>query len=271
MIVKSISKKGVCFGKLLAYIGAPEKAEDAYPEKGTILHNMKTSEADLGAMEQELLDNHQYVSVRRNGVACFHEILSLKDPHPNMVPILEDLGQTYLALRAPKALAYGRVHFHNDHPHLHLLISGNEIESPRKVRISKKQFATIKQKLERYQERHYPFLSHSVVFGRAKSEKTLTPAQTKVRGQILQYLDRAETNQSFVQCLEQAGMRFYQRGKSMGVEVCRTGKKYRLKTLDLHTAYQTRKAQWDKVHETAPDLLRKQQKLEKNLSRGRGG
>jgi hypothetical protein len=271
MIVKSISKKGVCFGKLLAYIGTPEKTEARALETGTILHNLKTPNADPATMEREFLDNHRYMRARRNGVVCFHEILSLKEPHPKATQILEDLGQVYLSIRAPNALAYARIHTETDHPHLHLLISGNEIESSKKIRISKKRFTIVKQKLERYQERHYPFLSHSLVHGRTKPKKELTTAQNQVYDRVLRHLDRATTQKAFSQDLEQDGIRLYQRGKSLGVQVLKTGKKYRLKTLNLHTAYQIRKAQWEKVLEVTSDSLGKRKELGKNRSRGRGG
>jgi hypothetical protein len=267
MIVKSISKKGVCFGKLLDYIGVPKRAGDRLPDKGIILHNLETTQADPVALEREFLDNHRFVRARRNGVTCFHEILSLKDPHPQMIQILEDLGRTYLQYRAPRALAYGQIHTETGHPHLHLLISGNEIESSKKIRISKKRFAIIKQKLERYQERHYPFLSHSVVFGSGKTKKGLTLAQTQIHDEVLRYLDRATTQKSFEGLLGQAGMQFYRRGKSVGIKVIRTGKKYRFKTLGLLAAFQTRKAQWEKVQEAGKDLI-VQKKLEKNRQRG---
>ena len=267
MIVKSISKKGVCFGKLLAYIGTSERAEDGIHEQGMIFHNLKHPIADPVALEREFLDNHRFVRARRNGVTCFHEILSFKKSHPDINKILEDLGRTYLDLRAPHALAYGRVHLHNGHPHLHLLISGNEIESSQKIRVSKHQFSRIKQDLEHYQKRRYPFLSHSVVFGPDKTKKQLTRAQTLIRGQVLRFLDVSETEESFSQRLKQAGMQLYQRGKSMGVKVFKTGKKYRFQKLDLQAALQTRRTQWEKGQKVglSPNILQKSKNQELRL------
>jgi hypothetical protein len=272
MIVKSISKKGVCFGKLLKYISEPEKVGNSEVEEGRVLHNFREQNTDISSLEREFLDNHRYNQSRKNGVTCYHEILSLAEGSSHskeMIPILEDLGQTYLQYRAPRALALGQVHMDTDHPHIHLLISGNEIETSKKVRITKRRFEEVKQKLEHYQERHYPILSHSVVFGPKKGEKRLTNAQTYVRDQVIQHLDAAGSEKAFIENLDQAGIEIYQRGKGLGVLVRQTGRKYRFKTLRLQDDFTIRKQQWAQAKEQDQDFFTIQEVKARSRQLGR--
>jgi hypothetical protein len=167
-------------------------------------------------------------------------------------------------------LAYARIHTETDHPHLHILISGNEIEHSKKTRISKKRFATIKKNLERYQTHHYPLLDRSMGLGPGKHKKTLTAPQTAVRDEVLRYLDRAGTQKSFERFLGQAGIQFYQRGKNLGVNIIRTGKRYRFQMLGLQKAYQTRKRQWEKIRVMDKDdlVVTKERGKSREWSRG---
>ncbi len=200
MIVKSIGVKGTpCFGKLLDYIAGPERVGELSPEFG-VLHNLRTSEGeDLAAIEREFLDNYRYTKPRKNQTVCFHEILSLAQEDPNHPPgpILEDLAREYLAMRAPKAIAFARVHC-TEHPHVHILIAGNEIESSKKLRISTTRFDIIKKKLERYQQRQYPFLSHSLV-QEPNQERKLTGRKAEIAEKVAGLLHMARSQEDFMQ------------------------------------------------------------------------
>ena len=254
MIVKSISVKGTpCFGKLLDYIAGPERAGELCSESGGLLHNLYTAESeDLAVIEREFLDNYRYTKPRKNQTVCFHEILSLarEDPDHPPGPILEDLARAYLAIRAPDTIAFARVH-HTKHPHIHILISGNEIESSKKLRISKSRFATIKKQLERYQQRQYPFLSHSLV-QESQGKRRLTGRKAEIAEEVAGMLHVAGSQKDFEQRLNTAGYGWYEHGKGRGIVA--GGRKYRLKTLYLDVAYETRQTQWERAQAIEKDL-----------------
>ena len=75
--------------------------------------------------------------------------------------ILEDLTRRYLELRAPYALGYARAHLDTDSPHVHIVLSANNVDSSKRLRLSSPRFAAIKRDIERQQLAVYPELRHS--------------------------------------------------------------------------------------------------------------
>lgn len=255
------------FGQLVRYINKPEK-------KGRleILHNLVVNGDEnnlnrLNTIEEEFLQNQKYAPLRKNGVDMYHKVLSLStyDQEKVTEEILLDMGQKFLEMRAPKAIVYGRVHFDKGNPHLHLMISGNEISSKKKAWVYKSKLKHIKQELEAYQREQYPQLENSRVKHGAKS------AEEKARKPVLQGRGRGEREghrrhqgggggqsekervfavvqevlrggvrgeAEIVERLERAGFSLYRRGNTVGVLDTGTKKKYRLKTLGLAEAYE---------------------------------
>ena len=124
----------------------------------------------------------RHLPARRNGVVLYHEILSFHpEDRERLTPaLLEDLARQWLALRAPQALAYGRVHYDRGHVHVHLLLSANGVHSPRRIRLSRAAFGRAKRELERYQIEHYPQLVHS----RQQIPRAIRPPNRQtIRGQ----------------------------------------------------------------------------------------
>ena len=242
MIVKSKSRQEGSFGQLVRYINKPAK-------KGNqeILHNLvfDSDTNDLCIIERKFIQNQQYALSRKNGVVLYHDVLSFSKHDKQQITeeILLDLGQKYLELRVPNALAYGRVHWDKGNPHLHLMISGNEVGSQKQARLSQKDFATTKRELEAYQKERYPELVHSVVQeGKAKTKRT--PTKEKGQGEkarvfalVQESLRGASNETDIAERLERVGLTIYRRGKTVGVLDTNTKKKYRLKTLGLAEAY----------------------------------
>ena len=256
MIIKSMSRKSVSFGQLLSYMN-----KDQAKENPAILHNLKTHKDDLKQIEKELLENFRYTKIRKNGVVLYHEILSFseKDRFNVTLEILEDLGRQYLEMRASNALAYAKAHFDTDNPHLHILVTGNEIQSKKKLRISQQQFRKIKKDLERYQREKYPELTHSLcqtnfkkkggvrrTSGERERQRRLKKPNQKdlVFEKISSLIARSENKEDFEEILERSGFRFYLRGKTCGVQDVKTEKKYRLKTLGLDKDFQIAQERW---------------------------
>jgi hypothetical protein len=275
MIVKSMSRKAPSFDQLLHYIAAEGRGAGE-----PLLHNLRANGRDLAAVNRAFMANAAFAPSRRNGIALYHEVLSLSGADTATAEMLYDLAAHYLALRAPQSLAYGLVHTDGTNPHIHLVISANLRGRAQKLRLPKANFAAIKRDLELYQQRRYPALTHSLVFTAGeRPEKELQKAgEPPARGlaehelgrrrrrqghaapRTKDYLARAlsdaltvaATAAEFRSQLEQAGIEPYERGGRLaGVRY--QGRKYRLSTLGLSDAMMER---GERIWRTTPSRLR---------------
>lgn len=217
----------------------------------------------------------------------YHEILSFsrKDREYLTEDILHDLLEKYLEIRAPDALAYGKAHFDREHPHVHVMISGNLVKSAKKLRIDRGRFQGIKREMERYQRREYPLLENSVVFRRSGGKKqsfkeNAFPNEIWERGDVKRTIKEGErrrrtgekgekervretiinclcevSEKGFLDALQKKGFSLYRRGKSIGVQNTSTKRKYRLQTLGLYHDYLEMEKRWEKTKERS-DILK---------------
>lgn len=258
-----MARKTVSFGQLLDYINAPAEKGPAF------LHNFGPAAEGRSALEAELLDNSRYLPSRRNGNVLYHEILSFSDLDRSRISpaILEDLTRVYLSLRAPSALAYARAHFNTSCPHVHLLISANDLGSSRRKRLTRAEFERIKRDLERYQRAHYPTLVHSIVHSpdkqlarprrrrkegeraqRERSQGKRTPTRKEeLRALILCAITEAPSGEELLVLLAGAGIRLHCRGKRVTIEDSSRSpaRRYRLKTLGLEEPFWRAVRQWE--------------------------
>jgi len=278
-----MARKTVSFGQLLDYINAPR-------EKGAaLLHNFGPTTENRSALEAELLDNSRYLPSRRNGNILYHEILSFSDlDRARITPaILEDFTRVYLSLRAPSALAYGRAHFNTSCPHVHLLISANDLGSARRSRLSRAEFERIKRDLEHYQRQHYPALAHSLVHPqddqparqrrkRREGErahrhraqgKNAPSRKEELRVLMLRTLTKAPSGEELLVLLAAEGIRLHCRGKTVTLEDCSRppGRRYRLTTLGIEEPFWRAVRQWEAV----ADRLGRLEALEHDRARQR--
>lgn len=270
MIVKSMSRKSASFGQLLEYISRSE-AKTFDP----ILHNLQTTGNEVKEIEEEFKNNSHYCRKRANGVILYHEVLALsgKDREKIDADIMNDLACKYLELRAREALAYGVIHFDHSNPHIHFMISGNLIESHRKLRLSRGDFNRIQKRLEQYQRQRYPDLEHSVVFENRGIKVRQTKQSEVERSRRLKKQGREATTQkenirqSFLTCLtavnmdaflnnlREQGIELYVRGETVGIKETSTGRKYRLNTIGLLEIYRKTTDRWNKAHNRKQDIL----------------
>jgi Relaxase/Mobilisation nuclease domain len=267
MMVKSMSRKSTSFGQLLDYLNQPAQKGPA------ILQNFRTTHEDFRKIHGEFLENSRSLPPRKNGNILYHEILSFSDLDRERVTpvILEDLTRHYLSLRAPYALAYAKAHFNTASPHVHLMISANDLGSSRRRRLSKTQFQEIKRELERYQKERYPFLMSSIVFSdsrnpsaprrrrgeheRARRLRTsgmkISSRKDELRELVLRTLTRASSGEAFLLLMAQAGIRLRCRGKTVTLEdQARPGsRRYRLSTLGLEEPFWRTVRQWQALPE----------------------
>jgi len=166
-VIKSMSRKGSPnFKRIIHYILKEQKAK-----AWTLLHNMESSPEDKEAIIQEFIHNDQFRKKRKNGNAYYHEILSFSHLDYTAIAsnlwILEDLTQEYLLRRTEGiALAYPHVDDgikQQPSIHVHILLSANEVESSKSIRISKAQLKRIKNEIEFIQAKRYSEIEHSII------------------------------------------------------------------------------------------------------------
>jgi len=252
MIIKSLARKAPTFKQLTAYI------EGSVDDAGSLIfsHNLYYAGTNAERIADEFQKNYKYLPPRKNGNALYHEIIVLlAQPHlprKKQVQALMGLAQKYCHLRAPKQMVWGRMHFDTDYPHIHLMISANELRSNRRVRLERKAFADIQRQMERYAESEYPDLNHTRVYN--QSQKS-SPKITKDEGEYVRRTGKPSRKQNVAdvvrQCIGQGksqdelsallkveGFELYKRGKHWGVVETGTARRYRLKTLGLAAEFE---------------------------------
>ncbi len=285
MMIKSMARKSVSFGQLLDYFSAPEKTGSA------LLHNLQIHQDDPAAIRGEFNTNAHLLPARKNGNVLYHEILSFGEGDSSALTpaIQEDLTRRYLDLRAPYALAYAKAHYDTDCPHVHLLISANNVGASQRLRLSKQHFRQIQRELEQYQKKRYPFLTNSLAQGR-RSRRSRQPRgdrevrETRSEQERRRRLGRGDRSPSRKETIREViaselavarsgpdcyrrlldhGLRLYRRGKTIGIEDlegCRIsdpsvkGRKYRLKTLGLADTFERVRAGWRRLPEQLRSL-----------------
>lgn len=278
MIIKSMSRKKPNFHNLIAYM-----------EKGgnplVIGQNLRTTNLNKAqSIRHEFIKNHKFCPHRKNGVALYHDIMSFsgKDTAHLTPQILEDLGTRYLAKRAQNALGYARVHQDKDHVHIHFMISGNLIESPQKLRLSKADFKTVKQELEAYQKGKYPFLKHSLC-QEHKPERSISGKEGEIlrkgkvsqKERVIHIFKKALEGTSeadFLQELKNYNLEIYKRGKNYGVLDTATQRKHRLKKLGLQEAFLLGPDRWQLYQKRTQEIKKiKELKISRQLEKEKEG
>jgi hypothetical protein len=230
MIIKSLSRATKSFEALYRYLTRDEDS----------LLNAFNLYADPHSKEeivQAFLDNAKHLKNARGKNYLYHEIISLT---PNTLAlqeqqhILTDLVSKYISLRAQNHLTFTALHQDKDHLHIHLMISANELEGSKRVRLSKKEFSTIQKELEQYVNTTYPQLGKTTHYNKdlnkIKSKKEL------LKSTLHDLFKNSRCKEDFKRESEELKLEFYTRGKTVGV--ISEGKKYRLKTLGLLEEYE---------------------------------
>ncbi|MGH1407483.1 MAG: relaxase/mobilization nuclease domain-containing protein [Rhodomicrobiaceae bacterium] len=247
MIIKSMSRKTVSFKQLLTYINK-ENAGQMYD----IHHNLYgQNQAEL---VEEFRSNAELLKKHKNGVVLYHEILSITKSQEiskaQQKQTLQTITETYIAQRAPNNLVFAALHDNKKHNlHYHIVISSNEINSSKRLRLSIGQFNSIKQNLETSVLEQYPELEQQTAINKtAKRKQTHSAARLQHRTgalpkkqELIQTLSSifktANSHTDLEEQLHNAGLETYVRGKHIGVKFVETGRKHRLKTLGLQEEF----------------------------------
>lgn len=223
-----------------------ERLKDREGKSMLVKHNLRSS--DINGWVKEYMENESYRRHRRsNANYCLHEILSFhKDSSPHLnAKILEDFARIYTNLRADNALVLAVAHHDKDHQHIHLAISGISYRVGLSTRISKAEFAQIKERMQELQLLRYPELGHSIVKHGEKSkkkrvvstkeyqfsERTGRPSNKQMLAdEIQEALSIAKSEKDLKLLLEAEGIETYERnGQLTGVYLGK--RKYRFRTL----------------------------------------
>ncbi|MGH1337258.1 MAG: relaxase/mobilization nuclease domain-containing protein [Aureispira sp.] len=165
MIIKTFSRTSPNMQNIVHYIADKDKAHE---QPLQIYRNLPS--AEIENITQAFEENLSF-QTPQNKLTAYHDILSF---HPLDVPqlshdIIHDLVQQYITLRAPKSLWFGQLHTDQEHPHVHLLLSGNEYHSRKASRMGRPAFYQLRVDLEQYQQEHFPQLTHSLIYTRMKT------------------------------------------------------------------------------------------------------
>ncbi|MBT8412318.1 MAG: relaxase/mobilization nuclease domain-containing protein [Octadecabacter sp.] len=246
MIVKSMSRKAPSFGQLIGYID-----RDEGQEAWRIRHNVMSRDPER--IREEFERNGALLSKRRNGVYLYHEIISITrarglDSEAQKTR-LREIAEEYIASRCPDNMVFGGLHQDKDHSyHYHLMISANRAGETGRLRLTKAQFREVQVQLERHVLREFPELEQKVAIDKraeqklSRGEKELerrtgkVPKKDQLRARVREALEGARDRDSLMAALGRSDLELYVRGQTLGVIDHETGKKHRLKTLDLELA-----------------------------------
>ncbi len=222
-------------------------------------------------------NNEKRLVPHKNANRAYHEIISFHadDSKKLSKQAMLDVARTYAKERSPNSLVVASMHKNKEHLHIHVIISAVELGGKVK-RLSRADFRELKQKMERYQERHLQ-LQHSKVNHSKKKDQSLikdVEYQLKLRTgklsekqqlqiDLAEIHDKATSSQNFIDLLKSKGHRLYKRGNQIGIQASR---KYRLKTL----GYSQEKLQLLDANIERNKRLSQVKRLRNNRSKDRG-
>lgn len=251
MTIKTLRHKGNSIKKLLTYM-----IEGMENQEGDLMiaHNLPSF--DLNQMIQAYLVNDTYRQAPAQ-VRQYHEILSFspRDSEHLSKEKLEQLTLEYIKMRNSNALCFAVAHMDSSHTHIHLCFSGTEYRHKKTLRMDDATFRNLRVDMERYQQKHFPELKHSLVYldkekrqeraiSRDRNSRAAREFQYKKRGNtstekevLIQIIsdtyDASESLSSFYNGIEQKGLELsYRNGEINGVKGKR---KYRFATLGITT------------------------------------
>lgn len=273
MIIKSMSRKSTSFSQLYEYLTRDKSSF-------TFSRNTYANSKDKKEFVNEFYENSRHLRDARGKVYMYHEVLSLEANELSLEKqkeILLDMADKYLYQRAENHLSFGVVHEDKNNMHLHLMISANEIEGEKRIRLSKQEFSQIQQRLENYKNQKYQELKQSSFYQDKKdlSKEKQNEQELKNRGsksikEVLKdnmrdTFSKATSHIYVENHLKSLGYEIYTRGNTQGITY--KDKNYRFKTLGLEKEYQQLLRKLERIQER--ELRRQQAKDDRGNSRER--
>lgn len=229
MIIKSMSRKEPSFAQLYDYITRDNAYDHNYGFTNNFFHN------DRDSILREFYKNASLLTNRKNGNYLYHEIISItrskQISEDKQKQILQQLVYQYAQSRAKDCLIFGGLHDEKENNlHFHLIISANKLNQNTRYRLSQVQFDGIKKGLEKYCLDKYPELEQKHLISK---KRNYADNKQKLKDSFKLNAEISANQTEFLSLMEQEGFIYYKRGQTDGFKIKATGKKHRLKTLDL--------------------------------------
>jgi hypothetical protein len=260
-------------------VGKKDRLLDENGKSFLLTHNIKGNTVEY--WEKQFKANEQLRQIKRkDSIKLYHEMISFhKDDVKNVsVEKLENVAREYIQLRNPNGMYVAIPNFDKENYHIHVCSSGVEYKTGKAMRLSKKDLATLKQKIQQYQIEKYPELTNSVVAhgkskGRALTDKEyqykLRTGQETNKERVIDLLNtcyaQADSKEDFFKRLKDHELTAYIRsGKVTGV--IHKNIKHRFKKF----GFIERLDALDKTRERMKDLkqIREKQQIQKTRNRG---
>lgn len=242
MIVKSLGQRGSgSIGRVLDYITRPNAAmRDAKGAPILLRHNIRGK--DLESLKAAFLANElSRINTPSGRLYAYHDIIAFTKDDAQRIDtkMLEDLTREYLCQRAETGMAVATFHDDKDHMHVHVLLGSTEIATGKALRLSRAEFAKVKESLQQYQLSKYPELASVVEHGKGKqyaleneyrmNGRTRKPSRKdEIRQMLNTAFESSYSKEEFYANMKEAGLNLYERNGVTGV--C-DNRNYRLNTL----------------------------------------
>ncbi len=228
--------------------GDKDRMRDKGGRSFVITHNVR---GGLDRWAEQFKQNEKYRLRKRrkkDGVFFNHEILSWHSDDLKKISLekLRDMAHEYIRLRNKNGMYVIVPHFDREHIHLHICSSALEYRTGKNMRMSRKELADLKKKIQQYQIEKYPELEKSVVnYGRKSRErvsdnevqyKRRTGKRTKkeeLRAIVDDCHKRAQTAADFFARLKGQNLQTYVRGGKV-YGVVHENRRYRFKRLGIN-------------------------------------
>jgi hypothetical protein len=168
MIHKFKTRKNIYSAKQLVNYILTDKGKILNPfEAPLVLQNINRLE--LGKLHVDFLDNYKYQPKRKGSTAFYHEIIAISKADSDVISksMLQAMMYKYIELRGlQNAIVLAKSH----EDHIHFMISGNELCSKTRLRMSQDQMKTLLRDFEEYHLKTYPEIIHSTIHTNKEKE-----------------------------------------------------------------------------------------------------
>ncbi|XPV67788.1 MAG: relaxase/mobilization nuclease domain-containing protein [Halarcobacter sp.] len=257
MIIKSMSRKSKSFSQLYDYLMREEQSF-------CFTRNAYSNPKNKKELIKEFMQNSYYLKNARGKNYLYHELLSLEQNNLSIKrqkEILLDLADKFLKLRASNHIAFGVVHEDKQHIHLHLMLSANEIEGQKRVRLSKQELASIQATLEHYKNGKYLELSQSEFYQKRKDlskmyqkeqemkhRRNKQPKKEMIKEELEKIFKTATSRKYLENYLKNRGFTL-DKSRGQTIKIIYENKPYRLKTLGLEKEYKELEKRLEQIQE----------------------
>jgi hypothetical protein len=249
-----MSRKDHSFSELYDYIKKGMEGEYTHPN--AFCHNFYNGFDDREQILKGYHENVKNLQKRKNGNNLYHEIISVKvnqkiSRHRHY-EALHNITSDYIKMRADKCLVIGGIHDEHDHHiHMHLMISSNELGSKKRLRLTKKDFSTVKKLTEEKALALHPELAQEVLINAKKKTNSISNKEDALKrrtkkpsikdqfkDKLKDIFDQSIDKADFFNNLVKESIEIYTRGKTIGFLDIDNNRKHRLKTLGLESEFE---------------------------------